>query len=108
MSKLLEVNDESFDKEVLQSEMPVLVDFGATWCSPCKRQLPILENMSDDFKDKIKFVSLDVDDSPIASSKFSVKSIPTIMIFSGGKSVGSKTGLMNPNLLKEFISNSLK
>lgn len=108
MTNLIHVNDISFDKEVLESELPVLVDFSApTWCQPCIKQIPILKEFAELFKDKIKIVCLDIDDSPITASKFNVRSVPSLWIFKDGVKVGSKVGLTSKAGLEKFLTESL-
>jgi thioredoxin 1 len=98
------VDDSSFDKEVLKSETPVLVDFSAAWCGPCKRQLPVLEEAQNEYNESVKFVKIDVDDSPETAAKFKVRSIPTIILFKQGVPSKNHTGLMSKSVLQKFIS----
>ena len=107
MSKLFHANDFNFEEEVVNSELPVLVDFGAEWCGPCKRQLPILENFAESNSDRVKVVSLDIDASPIIAGKFGVRSVPTLMIFKGGQKIQSKVGLQSQAALEKFVIESL-
>lgn len=86
------VNDIDFEQEVLQSSGIVLVDFGAAWCAPCKRQLPILEQFAQT-NPKIKVVSLDIDDSPITARKYGIRSVPTLIFFKEGMPILTKNGL---------------
>jgi thioredoxin 1 len=107
MSNLIHSNDINFDKDVIESDKPVLVDFGATWCSPCKQQLPILEQFAELHKDEIKVVSLDTDESPIVTAKFNVKGVPALLLFKEGRKVGSKVGLTSKAGLEKFLTESL-
>ena len=88
------VNDENFDAEVLQSNIPVLVDFWAEWCGPCKVVGPTIESLAYDYKGKVKVAKLNVDSSPEAAGRFGVRSIPTLIVFKDGKAqevaVGAK------------------
>lgn len=93
MSKIVSADDDNFETEVLQSNIPVLVDFSAAWCGPCVRQTPILEKYAADNLDKVKVVKIDIDDAPQVAAKFGIRSIPTLMVFNGGKSLGYKAGL---------------
>lgn len=105
MSKLISVNDLSFKDEVEDASLPVLVEFGAAWCGPCTRQLPILESLSEEYADKLKVVKVDIDDSPDISAKFHIRSVPTLMIFSGGDMLHSQPGLASPDAIKKtFLS----
>lgn len=79
------VNDDSFKKDVLESGVPVLVDFWAPWCGPCRMIAPIVDEISNEYKDKLKCVKLNTDESPNVASEYGIRSIPTIMFFKGGK-----------------------
>lgn len=102
MSKLVTLNEDIFENEVENSELPVLVEFGASWCGPCNRQLPILESLAKSYVDQLKVVKVDIDDCPQLCEKFSVKSVPTLMIFKQGNVVHSGTGLTTLQDLKAF------
>jgi thioredoxin 1 len=104
---ILEINDSSFDGEVLQSEKPVLVDFWAPWCGPCKAIGPIIEDLSGTFGDKIKFVKCNVDDNPVTPNKYGIKSIPTLIIFDKGDVVDQIIGLVAKTKLEDAINNLL-
>lgn len=84
MTRPLDITGESFDREVLQSEVPVLVDFWAAWCAPCKMIAPLLEELAREYGERAKFVKLDVDTDPHTAGAFGVRSVPTLMMFSGG------------------------
>lgn len=84
--------DENFASEVLKSDLPVLVDFYATWCGPCKALAPIVEKLAGEFKGKLKVGKLNIDESPQAPSQFSVRAVPTLLFFRGGKVVDTKIG----------------
>ncbi|MBU4419453.1 MAG: thioredoxin, partial [Proteobacteria bacterium] len=78
---VLEIDDITFDTEVLKSDKPVLIDFWAPWCGPCRAISPLVERLADEFGDKIKFVKCNVDENPITPGKYGIRSIPTLMFF---------------------------
>jgi thioredoxin 1 len=104
MSALPEVNSANFDAEVLKSSQPVLVDFWAPWCGPCRMVAPIVEGASVDFKGKIKIVKLNTDDSPNIAAKYQIMGIPTLMFFSGGKDVDRVVGFTTKEALAQKIN----
>lgn len=89
---VLEVSDKDFEEKVLKSEKPVMVDFWAPWCMPCRMVGPIIEELSDIYGDKADFVKVNVDESPQVAVRFGIRSIPTIMIFKSGESVETMVG----------------
>lgn len=104
----MELTDQNFEKEVLRSKIPVLVDFFATWCGPCRMLAPIIEELGKEYKGKIKIVSLDVDQGQQTASTYQIMSIPTLVFFKGGKEVERLMGLQPKHLLKEKLDNLLK
>jgi thioredoxin 1 len=102
--KPVEVTDGNFKNEVLDSQTPVLVDFWATWCGPCKMIAPIIEELAGEYDGKMKFGKLDVDSNPQISMQFGIRSIPTMLVFKGGKVVEQIVGAMPKKSLVEKIS----
>lgn len=103
MSDVIQVDDNNFEVEVLNSTVPVLVDFGATWCGPCQRQFPILEKYAAENLGKIKICKIDIDDAPIIAAKLGIRSVPTLMLFNAGLAVGSKIGLTSMVEIDNFV-----
>ena len=101
MAGSIKVTDSNFDAEVLQSATPVLVDFYADWCAPCKVMSPILEELADDFEGTAKVVKLDTDANPNAAAAYDIRSIPTMMIFDGGNPVARGVGVSPKEALKK-------
>ena len=97
------VNDRNFQTEVLEAQEPVLIDFTATWCGPCKALAPIVEKIADEFPGKIKVGKLDIDDSPNVTAKYGVRSVPTVMVFKGGQKSGQHVGLTNRDKLVSLL-----
>ena len=98
------VNDNNFETEVLNADKPVLVDFFATWCGPCRQMLPIVEELSEEMAEKIKIVKVDVDEAPKTPENYDIQSIPTLILFKGGQVVDTKTGAMPKSQLIEWIN----
>ena len=92
MSNAIEITDDSFESEVLQSDTPVIVDFWATWCGPCKMIAPILEEIAVEFGDKVKVTKLDVDSNNQTAGKYNIMSIPSVLIFQNGEVVDQIVG----------------
>jgi thioredoxin 1 len=103
----LAVTDESFEADVLKASGPVLVDFWAEWCGPCKQIGPALEELSDELSGTVTIAKLNIDDSPSTGSRFGVRGIPTMMIFKDGQVVSTKVGAMAKSRINEWISQSL-
>ena len=97
------VTDETFDAEVLRAEKPVLVDFTAVWCGPCKALAPIVADVAREFDGRLKVTKLDIDHSPATASRFGIRGVPTIVLFKGGKEIARQVGLVpKPRLLALF------
>jgi thioredoxin 1 len=103
MGKLLEVTDTSFDSEILKSEIPVLVDFWAPWCAPCRMIAPLVEQLADEYAGTVKVTKINIDDSPGAAQNYGISSIPTLMIFKGGEVVDRFVGVQTKNRLQEAL-----
>jgi len=104
---LLNVTNENFQSEVLESEVPVVVDFWAPWCGPCKMVAPIMEELSGEYDGKVKFAKLNTDDAREIAVKYGIMSIPTMKIFKEGEVVDSMSGAVPKEYMKEFIDKSI-
>ena len=101
---ILEIGDNNFESEVLQSVKPVLVDFWAPWCGPCRAIAPIVEELAKDFGDKVKFTKCNVDENPTTPTKYGIKSIPTLIFFKNGEVQDKVIGIVAKSKLEEMIS----
>jgi thioredoxin 1 len=102
-NNILAISDATFESEVIQAKQPVLVDFWAQWCGPCKAITPILEDISYDYSGKVKIVKLDVDHNPATPPKFGVRGIPTLILFKDGQVTATQVGLLSKSDLLKFI-----
>ena len=100
---MLELTDQTFQAEVNESDLPVVVDFGATWCGPCKRLAPIVEELAKEYEGKVKIAKFDIDSSPQTPAKFGIMSVPTVIFFKSGEVVDKIMGLQPKNALKARI-----
>ena len=103
MNKLIEVNDDTFNSEVMNSELPVLVDFSAVWCGPCKQLAPTLEALAEEYSGKFKIAKVDVDDNNQVTQRYKIMPLPTLMVFKKGEIQESVTGYRNKAQLSDII-----
>ncbi len=101
------ITDDAFEQEIANSKIPVLVDFWAPWCGPCKQLGPTIDELSKDLGDKISVYKCNIDENPEAPSKYAVRGIPTLMIFKNGKLVDSKVGSLPKSALYEWVKSNL-
>jgi len=101
------VTDQNFEAEVLQSDSPVVVDFWAEWCGPCKVMSPLVDDLANELGDKVKVVKLNIDENPNAPTKYGVRGIPTFMVFKGGQLVDTKVGSMSKTALSDWVKNAI-
>ena len=104
---VLPVTDDQFENEVLQADGPVLVDFWAEWCGPCKSLMPLVEEMANEMGDKVKVVKVNIDESPNTPSKYGVRGIPTLMLFRDGQVTETKVGGMSKSDLTNWVESVL-
>jgi len=105
--RIVHVTDDTFDNEVLKSAEPVLVDFWAEWCGPCKMIAPILDEASNEYGDRLKIVKLNIDDNPETPPKYNIRGIPTLMLFKNGGVEATKVGALSKSQLAAFIDSNL-
>ena len=105
--QIVHISDESFEEEVLQSERPVLIDYWAEWCGPCKMIAPVLDEIATEYSDRLKVVKLNIDDNPQTPPKYGIRGIPTLMIFMNGQVEATKVGSVSKAQLTAFLDDSL-
>ena len=107
MSEPKAVGDKDFIQEVLESDTPVLVDFWADWCAPCKMVAPLIDELAEEYDGKIKFTKVDVDDNPQTAMQYGIRSIPTLLVFKGGAPVDQVVGVVPKAALKKRLDEAL-
>ncbi len=105
--KIVHISDDSFEADVLQAEQPVLVDFWAEWCGPCKMIAPILDEIASEYADKMRVAKLNIDENPQTPPKFNVRGIPTLLLFKGGAVAAQKVGAVSKSQLAAFLEEHL-
>lgn len=104
---IVQLSDSTFDQEVLQSDVPVLVDYWAEWCGPCKMIAPLLEEIATEFDGKLTVAKLNIDDNPAIPPKYGIRGIPTLMLFKNGEVEATKVGALNKSQLTAFLNQNI-
>ncbi len=105
---LMHLKEEDFEREVLKSGVPTVVDFYADWCGPCRMVSPVVEDLANEYNGKLSFLKLNVDENQDIASKYEIFSIPTLLIFKGDRIIGQHVGATSKDVLKKFIEKSLQ
>ncbi|MBP9693341.1 MAG: thioredoxin TrxA [Alphaproteobacteria bacterium] len=105
--RIISATDTSFEKDVLKSDKPVLVDFWAEWCQPCQRIAPILEELSQEMSDTIRIAKVNIDQNPETPTKYGVRGIPTLLLIKNGEVIGTKVGFVHKSMISEWINSTL-
>ncbi|MHC8597795.1 thioredoxin TrxA [Arenicellales bacterium IMCC55707] len=104
---IIHVSDESFEQEVLQCDKPVLIDYWAEWCGPCKMIAPVLDEVASEYSDKIRVAKLNIDDNPATPPKYGIRGIPTLMLFKNGEVEATKVGAVSKAQLTAFLDENI-
>ena len=107
MSNAIDISDDNFDSEVLKSDKPVLIDFWAEWCGPCKVLGPVIDEVAGDYSDRVKFVKLNIDNNPSNTQKFGIRGIPTLLLFKDGEKIDTSVGVLSKSELASFLDKNI-
>jgi len=105
--KIMHISDATFEREVLNSDIPVLVDFWAPWCGPCRAIAPVIEELADEYDGRVKITKMNVDDNPITPGRFGIRAIPTLILFKGGQAVDQITGAVGKPMIQAALDRLL-
>lgn len=105
--KIIHLTDDTFETEVINSDGPVLVDYWADWCGPCKMIAPILDEIADEYADRVKIAKLNIDENPATPPKYGIRGIPTLMLFKGGNVEATKVGAVSKSQLTAFLDSNI-
>jgi thioredoxin 1 len=105
--KVITVNDLNFDDEVLKSKLPVLVDFGATWCQPCRAIAPLVGQLAGEYEGRVKVTALDIDESPATAQKFQIRGVPTLLLIKDGRVVAQQVGAVAKAKIAAMMNGAL-
>ena len=103
MNDIVEIGDHNFEREVLTSEKPVLLDFGAVWCGPCRALWPVIQSIASEFADQVRVGKVDIDEAPGVSSRLRIRGAPTVVVFKGGREVGRHVGVTRRETLVKLL-----
>ena len=104
---VINITDDNFESEVLKSDLPVLVDFWAEWCGPCKVLGPIIDDVAPEFEGKVRFTKINIDENPNTAPKYGIRGIPTIMIFKNGDLAATNVGVLTKSELTNFLNENI-